>query len=157
MIEVNSKLLIVSILTVFLTGCGTLTKPVPSTQIIFQTRDSVAVRDSIVITPVERVVDIVPDYDTLQMETSLAKAKAWVDTSLHMLRGEIENKQEKQKEIREKIKYQTRDSLVYKEVPVEVEKIKIKHPRYEPWLWAWGVLSLVLVGLFLRKRFTLKH
>ena len=39
-------------------------------------KDSIRIRDSIVVIPVERIVDVVPAYDTLRLETTQAKAKA---------------------------------------------------------------------------------
>lgn len=94
-------------------------------------------RDSITVIPVERIVDIVPQYDTLTLETSLAKAKAYVDTTLHVLKGNIENKetftQHTQKEEKEKIKVE----YIFEEkpIPYKVEVITVKHPSYEKWLW----------------------
>lgn len=53
-------------------------------------KDYIRYFDSTVIVPVERYVDIVRSYDTLELETSQAKARCWVDSIF--LRGEIENK-----------------------------------------------------------------
>lgn len=142
------------ILLAILTGCATI-RPVPvETVIRYETRDSLILRDSTVITPIEVIKDVVPSYDTLEMETTMAKARAWVDTTTHTLKGELTNKQGtiyKYKD-REKIVY--RDSLVYKEVPVEVEKIVKTHYPYEKYLWIYVILSLalVVVYIYLKKR-----
>lgn len=99
--------------------------------------------------PIEVVKDVVPPYDTLIMETTMAKARAWVDTTTHTLKGTLTNKQGtiyKYKD-REKIVY--RDSLVYKEVPVEVEKIVKTHYPYEKWLWIYIISSSVLVATYI--------
>ena len=139
---------------IFFQSCSP--KVVPGGSTNTQVRDSVViqVRDSVVITPIERVVDVAAVYDTLKMETSLASASAWVDTSVHMLRGEIQNKKQVQKEIKTEVKWQTRDSIVYKELPVPIiEEKKIKtHYNYEYVLWAYLVITLLLFILFLYKK-----
>lgn len=113
------------------------------------------IRDSITVIPVERIVEIVPQYDTLTLETSLAKAKAYVDTTLHVLKGNIENKetftQHTQKEEKEKIKVE----YIFEEkpIPYKVEVIKTQHPSYEKWLWLIVVASLAYFGIKLKKKF----
>lgn len=127
----QKRLLILAILpTVF--SC-TVTKYVPiETQV--NVRDSVAIsyRDSVVIIPTERIVDIVRQYDTLYLESSAAKSTAFIDTSTHTLKGTLENKQEIQYKYvyRDRVEY--RDSIQIKEVPVEVTKIEKE--RYIPLL-----------------------
>ena len=104
-------------------------------------RDSLVIRyqDCVRVIPVERVVDIVRQYDTLFLETSIAKAKSYIDTTTYVLKGEIENKNEFVQKIVYKDRIEFRDSLVYKEVPVEIE---VEKPiKYVPW-WA-KVLSIV--------------
>ena len=138
---------------VFSAGCGTIKEIPVEHRVEYEYRDSVRFKDSTVVVPVERVVDLVPPYDTLKLETSMAAAEAWVDTTTHTLKGKLENKQGiiyKYKD-REKIVY--RDSLVYQDVPVEVEVVKTVHPSYEPWLWLWGILSLAGLCFWVYKRF----
>ena len=135
------------ILLAILTGCATI-RPVPvETVIRYETRDSLILRDSTVMIPIERIVDVVPAYDTLKMETSMAEARAWVDTTTHTLKGELKNKAGTQYKYvdREKIVY--KDSIVTKEVPVEVEVVKTVHPKYEKWLWIYTILSLAGLAL----------
>lgn len=110
-------------------------------------------RDSLITieVPKERIVNIVALPDTLQMETSLATAKCWVDTTMspNTLRGELENKPDAVLEkvvylpSKERIVY--RDSIQTKEVPVEVVKVKQRTPK---WAWyAFGILgTLVVIG-----------
>lgn len=137
------------ILLATITSCATI-KPVPVETIIqYEMRDSLILRDSTVIIPRERIVDVVPAYDSLRLETSMAFARAWVDTTTHTLKGSIENKEGVQYKYIFKDKIQYRDSLVYKEIPVEVEKIVKTHYPYEKWLWVWSILSLALIGLFI--------
>ena len=97
--------------------------------------------------PVEVKVNVVPELDTLKMETSVAEAQAYLDTLTQTLKGTLKNKKtELKKEIQvvEKIKY-----VEHKvEVPVPVEVVKKKTPR-----WAWWLLAIdacLLVGFILK-------
>lgn len=145
----NKHIFLIIIAIFFLTGCSPKVVPVPTdSHTEVNVRDSLVVRDSIVVIPVERVVDVAAVYDTLKMETSLAAASAWVDTTNHILRGEIANKKAVQKEIKTEIKWQTRDSIVYKELPVFVEKVVTKHPGYEWVLWVYVLLTLLGLGVY---------
>lgn len=142
------------ILLATLMGCATI-RPVPvQTEIRYEIRDSLRLRDSTVLIPIEVVKDVAPPYDTLKMETTMAKARAWVDTTTHTLKGTLTNKQGIQYKYVYKDKIEYRDSIVVKEVPVEVEKfVKIHYP-YEKWLWIYIILSSVLVAIYiyLKKR-----
>lgn len=96
--------------------------------------------------PVEVKVNVVPELDTLKMETSVAEAQAFLDTLTQTLKGTLKNKKtELKKEIQvvEKTKY-----VEHKvEVPVPYEVVKTKVP-----LWAWILLSIdisLLVGFLL--------
>ena len=118
-------------------------------------KDSIRIRDSIVVIPVERIVDIVPQYDTLKMETTQARAKAYVDTTLHLLRGSIENKDKAKTEVREVVKFVERTDTVYveKPVPYEVEK----RVRYVPSFFKFTALFFVGVILLIIIRIVLKY
>ena len=96
--------------------------------------------------PVEVKVNVVPELDTLKMETSVAEAEAYLDTLTNTLKGTLKNKKtELKKEIQvvEKTKY-----VEHKvEVPVPYEVVKTKTPR-----WAWIMLSInvgLIVGFLL--------
>lgn len=140
-------------------GCSN-TRYVPikeSEREVVNYKDSIRIRDSIVVIPVERIVDIVTVYDTLEMETTQARAKAYVDTTLHLLRGSIENKDKAKTEIREVVKLVVRTDTIYveKPVPYEVEK-KV---RYVPAIYKLSLIfmiatiALVIIRLILRYKF----
>ena len=142
-------------------GCST-TRYVPIKETereVVNYKDSIRIRDSIVVIPVERIVDVVPAYDTLRMETTQAKAKAYVDTTLHLLRGSIENKDKSKTEVREVVRFVERTDTVYieKPVPYEVEK-KV---RYVPAIYKLSLIfmiaaiGLTVIRLFLRYKFKL--
>ena len=124
-------------------GCST-TRYVPIKEAekeITNYKDSIRIKDSIVVIPVERVVDVVPSYDTLRLETTQAKAKAYVDTTLHLLRGSIENKDKAKTEVREVVKFVERTDTVYveKPVPYEVEK----RVRYVPSIYKLSLIFMI--------------
>lgn len=138
-------------------GCST-TRYVPVKETekeVINYKDSVRIRDSIVVIPVERIVDIVPQYDTLNLETTQAKAKAYVDTALHLLRGSIENKDKAKTEVREVVKFVERTDTVYveKPVPYEVEK----RVKYIPTFFKFTALFFVGVILLTIIRIVLKY
>ena len=101
-------------------------------------------KDSIVYTPVEVIKEVAPELDTLYMETSVAKAKAYLDTNLNILKGEMKNK----KEIIYKDKIVYRDSIIIQkqEVPVEVEVVKKVVPG---WVYYSLGLNILILSFFL--------
>ena len=138
-------------------GCST-TRYVPVKETekeVVNFKDSIRIKDSIIVIPVERIVDVVPTYDTLKLETTQAKAKAYVDTTLHLLRGSIENKDKAKTEVREVIRFVDRTDTIYveKPVPYEVEK-KV---RYVPTFFKFTALFFVGVILLIIIRIVLKY
>ena len=142
----NIYLFIIFLLT-FVNCSTTRYVPVKETEKeVVNYKDSIRIRDSIVVIPVERIVDIVPQYDTLKMETTQAKAKAYVDTTLHLLRGSIENKDKAKTEVREVIRFVERTDTLYieKPVPYEVEK----RVRYVPAIYKLSLIFMIAaIGL----------
>lgn len=112
-------------------------------------------KDSIVYTPVEVIKEVAPELDTLYMETTVAKAKAYLDTNLNILKGEMKNK----KEIIYKDKIVYRDSIVIQkqEIPIEIE---VENKVVPGWCWwSLGINILVIIGFAIRLyfRFRLKQ
>lgn len=121
--------------------------------------DSIVWHDSTIVNYItkERVVDIVPQYDTLLLETDYAKSMSYVDTTHHVLRGEIENKDTVpiKTEIKWKEKIIEKEVEVIKEVPVEVEVEKEFIPK---WCWysvIFNVIVLCYIGFKIYRKFTL--
>lgn len=136
--------LVLTILLSLFSGCKVQTEYV-------YVKEKEYIRDTTIKYQVDK--EYVRDYtgllDTLHLETGMAEATAWVDTSRAVLAGEIKNKEQEidiPVQVKEKIVY--RDSLVYKEVPVEVVVEKTVHPKYESWLWAWFISSLLCLIAF---------
>ena len=155
--QFNIFLFIIFLLTFI--GCST-TRYVPVKETekeVVNFKDSIRIRDSIVVIPVEKIVDVVPAYDTLKMETTQAKAKAYVDTTLHLLRGSIENKDKAKTEVREVVKFVERTDTLYidKPVPYEVEK----QVRYVPAIYKLSLIFMIativltVIRLILRYKF----
>ena len=138
------------LILVLLICCGCKSPKYIREETIIRYKDSTIVqyKDSLieVPVPVERIVDVVPAYDTLKLETSLAKAQAYVDTTTHTLQGSLENKDVTLEKVvylpsKERIVY--RDSIQYQDKPVYIDKIKTKTPKFIWWLL--GVMGTLVV------------
>lgn len=108
-------------------------------------KDSVVIRDSIVIIPIECIVDVVPQYDTLHLQTSLAKSKAWIDTTTHTLKGEIKNKEQAQNKNRVEIKYIHRTDSVFIEKPIPYPDPVPYVPKIYKWSLGFSIIVLLVV------------
>ena len=145
------KILYLTVLLLLTFGCG-VTKKTIQIDHVTETHyvDSTRWHDSTIyyIVPIERYRDYTSLLDTLKLETSLAKAEAYVDTTNNTLKGSIENKKDSIKTV---IKWKERiiqkDSLVYKEVPVEVEKEVTKYPKSYWWFMGFTILTALYVTL----------
>lgn len=146
------KSFLITGLILALFGCSPIRKTIITEKVEVIQRDSTVIKDSIVVTPVEKVVEIAPD--TLYMETTLAKARAYFDTTICMLRGNMENKQQLVQKIEYRDKYVFRDSISYKEVPVEVEKPVKYVPKYIKGLAMVGIISILVFIILFVKKFT---
>ena len=147
--------LIFILLGLLVLSCKVQYVPVKETEYV-HTIDSVYFRDTTIKYKVEK--EYVRDYtgllDTLDLETSYASARAWVDTSRAVLAGSIRNKEnviDIPLSVKEKVT--VRDSIVYKDVPVPVEVVRTVHPKYEGWLWGYVVLTLLAFFAFLFWKF----
>lgn len=95
--------------------------------------------------PPEKVRDWTGLTGVLEMETSVAISRSWVDTTKGILTGELVNK-EKPLDVAVPSTHtlEKKDSVIYKEVPIEVEKIEYRTPK-----WAWYSLVINILGLML--------
>lgn len=142
-----------------LTSCGVTKRIVDVERIVTTYKDSVIYhqKDSIVYFPVERIVDVAIPYDTLKMETSLAKATAYVDTNYHIIRGNLLNKPEIAKEWH--IQYVDRivertDTLVHTEtIEVPVEVVKYKRDKLFWGLVSYLILSILSIVVYIKMKF----
>lgn len=99
--------------------------------------------------PAEKVRDWTGLTDTLHLSTSVADAKAWIDTSKCILAGELKNKERPlDAAVPSTTITEVRDSLVYKEIPLEVPVEKIV--KKVPWFWkTFGIIGMILSFLIL--------
>lgn len=135
------SMLLVLILGILFVGCKPKQVIVEKEKVVYQTKDSIVQRDSLVYVPYE----VVKDYslDTLVMQTSLAVSKSWLDTSTFYIVGELKNLKALEVKYIEVDKWHTKDSIVEKEkpVPYEVEVVKTKIPT------VFWITFLVCIGL----------
>ena len=119
-------------------------------------RDSVVLRDSTVITYLqkEKIKEIVPELDTLVMNTKYAKSISYLDTTTNTLQGTLE--QLDSVPVKTKIVFKdriiTQEKIVEKEIPVEVVREKKVTPK---WIW-WSLGCNLLILLFLILKMKLK-
>lgn len=114
---------------------------------IIQYRDSTI----FVEVPFEVIREVVPELDTLRMETSLSTSTSYLDTTTRTLKGELKNKIDPIEKIvylssKEHIVY--RDSIVTKEVPVEVTVEKKYIPK---WCWFSVIFNVIVLCYILVK------
>ena len=146
-----------ALVAVFFTSCATVKYIPVETVKEVHIRDSVYLRDTVVRVELEkaRLSDFVDVGDTLVLTTDLARSTAFVDSTSGKLKGTLENIKkyaEKPVQVKEKIVY--RDSVVTKEVPVEVQVEKIV--KRTPWIMkvlsGIGIIALgLLLGWFIGK------
>lgn len=160
--ELIKKIGIWAISVLMVTSCGITGKPVvvrDSTQINYRYVDSVNYVDSTIYHHIwkEHYKDYANLLDTLNLETSYSRAKAYIDTTEKKLKGEIENKEDS---IPEKIKWKTKivhkDSIVFQkeEIPVPYE-VEVKYiPKFYKWLLGLNIGALIAGILYILKKFT---
>ena len=148
------------LIAVLFSACSPKIVYVPTnTDTHIEYRDSVIYKvDTLRIpVPVETIKEVVPPMDTLKMETSVAQAKAWIDTVTITLKGEMNNKKTElsQPQVVYKEKTVYRDSLITKEIPVPVE-VEKKVP-FVPFPWKFlsviGVLAIAYLTFKLLFKF----
>ena len=157
------KKIIAVLLLLLMVGCSTIKYvPITDTENIHKVDSTIIqYRDTTIFVevPVEVVKEVVPQLDTLFMETSLAESTSYLDTTTRTLKGELKNKQEPLEKIvylpsKEHIVY--RDSIITKEIPVEVEVEKEFIPK---WCWysvIFNVIVLCYICIIIYRKFTLR-
>lgn len=143
-----------------LVSCGSGRYIPTETKIIYNYIDStiVSYKDSIIFIeiPVERIIDVVAQYDTSKLETTVAKSTAYVDTTTHTLKHSLINKDTV---VKKEVKVEYVDRIVYKDsviiehVPVEVPVDKIVYPKIFWWLLGWAIICLLFFALKIYKKF----
>lgn len=147
-------ILLVMILFSFI-GCGT-TQVLAEKETIEKiiVKDSLIYRDSIVYIPQERIVEIVPQLDTLFMDIETASSKAYLDTANMLLRGELKSKKKEVVKYQTIIEYRDRVDTVYIKEPQPYEVIKKE--KYIPSIFWWSLIGNIIVIFYLGFRIYLK-
>ena len=135
-----------------LSGCGISNKITESenTKVIYVETEKLVLDTVKVEVPVEVTMTYSGLRDTLKMETSIARAEAYIDEDEMQLVGFIENKSTQiEKEVVLRYKTITRDSLIYqtKDIPVPYEVIKTKVPSWCWWMLLINIAVIVIVIL----------
>ena len=141
---------------IIFSGCRTHQPTIIEKEVIkYVHSDSVRYIDSTVVIPIERFVDIVPQYDTLTLSTTLAKSQSWLDTTNHILRGNIWNLNAIQYQYIEVEKIVKNDSIIEKELPKPYPVVEEKKviPTFAWICIIWSVLSIVLIGVLVYLKF----
>lgn len=141
--------LLLVILPLFsLVGCGA-TQVIAEKEIIEKivVKDSLIYRDSIVYIPQERIVEIVPQLDTLFMEIETAESKAYLDTTNMLLKGELKSKKKEVVKYQTIIEYRDRTDTVYikEPQPYEVEVIKYKRDGLFWYLLVFQIIVILIL------------
>lgn len=144
------------VIVVLLTGCRA-SRPVfveTKTETVYNYIDSITYYDSITYIPKEVYYNIGWSYDTLHLETSLAKADCWVDSIF--IRGTISNKNAYTQKTKTTDHYITKDSLVYKEKPTPYPVEVMVEKPLNNYLLIWSIVStmglLALLVFIFRKQ-----
>lgn len=147
------KVFLLLLVALILSACGT------TTRIVEEHREVITYSDSTIINQVDSVVWTAREYyrdygallDTLTISGQYSEAKAWVDTSLHVLSGSLvsEPKIAKEWHVQYVDRVVERTDTCYitntVEMPVEVAKYSI--PKSYWFFLAYFGMSLVIAGL----------
>lgn len=117
-------------------------------------KDSLIYRDSIVYIPQERIVEIVPQLDTLFMDIETASSKTYLDTTNMLLKGELKSKKKEVVKYQTIIEYRDRIDTVYIKEPQPYEVIKKE--KYIPSIFWYSLIINIVVILFIIFKIYLK-
>lgn len=140
------------LLIVLSLNCST-TKYIPlEKEEITHQKDSIVYifKDSVIITPVERVINITFPNQISDLETTLAKSNAYTD-SLGFMHHTLENKTNVMKQKETIIQYKEKIDTTYIKIqePYEVE-VPVKYiPKFYKFTFYWFWITLLIVGLTL--------
>lgn len=147
---------LIPIFLFLLVSCSPKMMPTPGEKTITKILDSVVyhVKDSIVVVPREKIVNITLPNQTSDLETTLAQSKAYTD-SLGFLHHQLENKNNTT--LKTKVVYEYKElrdtTYIEKPVPYEVVKTVKKTPG-----WArFTLIYLIITALLFVARFLIKR
>ena len=162
--KIKSVIIPLLIAGIFASGSPKIIYTPVKDSISVERRDSIIYRvDTLRIpVPVETIKEVVPQMGVLEMSTSVAEARAWVDTATKTLKGELKNKKTElsQPQVVYKEKTVYRDSLITKEIPVPVEVEK--EVKYVPWpvkmlAYLGGIAIVIIIFAIFSKLMKMKQ
>ena len=134
-------------------SCGQIKHIPVNTTTQVEVKDSTVfhIKDSIRIIERSRWKDYGGLLDTLRIRGNRSEMRAWADTTNNIINGSLEeDPQEEKTRIIYKDRWKTRDSLVFKEVPVPVEvtkEVKVI-PKFYRIMTILGIVFSTLVLAF---------
>ena len=140
------------LLCVSVGGCRTIQYIPIETGTTVNVRDSIRweIRDSVVIREATRYKDMAWLGDSLRIQGQRSRMWAVADTAKGAIVGGLEeDKVEEKTRIVYKDRWKVRDSLVFKEIPVEIEKPVRYIPRWVWWSLAFNILTILGIGLII--------
>lgn len=148
------KKLILLILLFVVCSCGTVKQIPVNNKEVVNIRDSVVLRDSVITTYInkERIKEVVPELDTLVMNTKYAKSISYLDTTTNTLQGTLEQLDSVPVPVKVvfKDKIITKEKVIEKEIPVPVEVVREKKVTPKWIWWSLGLNFLIFVIFLLR-------
>lgn len=142
------RLLVGLLVILSLAGCKAHKYVQVETRTLYNVKDTTILRFDTVLVEIQKEIykDFTSMLDTLELESSLATMSAWLDTNRRIVIGTLEHKDVS---IPVEVVYKDRivrmDSVVVKEVPVEVEVEKKITPKWAWWSLGFNILVILLV------------
>jgi hypothetical protein len=152
---VNRSLVFIVLVAVLFTACTTI-KYVPiETVREISVHDTTYLHktDTLVQIPEVSLSDFIDLNDTLIMRGTLSEARSWVDSTAMVLKGRLVQTGKIPVQIIEKERVVVKDSLITREIPIEVEKPVPYVPLFWKIMSTIGILALAAVALWLVFKF----
>lgn len=135
------------------TSCVKLKEvPIQNIEKIIYKDSIVFLHDSITIhIPHETIIEIIPLLDTSFLKTSFAESTAFIDTSKKKINHTLTQTGELNVIYDTIIKFNYKESIIEKEIPVEVEIIKYKRDTFFWVLLGWAVFCFLIAVIKLKR------
>jgi len=135
-------------------GCKTIYVPVETIREV-SVHDTTYLHrtDTLVQIPEMSLSDFIDVKDTLTIRSSYATSKSWIDQEHNILAGKLIQGGKLPVQIIEKERVVVKDSLITREIPIEVEKPVPYVPLFWKIMSTIGILALAAVALWLVFKF----
>lgn len=142
-------LLMITMICFSFVGCGTIKEiPVQTIEKVIVRDSLIYVTDSIIVeVPKEVVKEVLPQLDTSILQTSVAKAVAYLDTTKRQIHHTLEQKGAIKTRIDTVFQVQYIDRIVEKDVPIEVEVIKYKRDGLFWYLLIFQIVVILILAV----------